>query len=57
MRLMIVYIIKVRMPGNESRTFTTTYFQKREGRILFTDKFGNTKDFPEAECFIEGVEQ
>jgi len=54
---MIVYIIKVRMPGNESRTFTTTYFQKREGRILFTDKFGNTKDFPEAECFIEGVEQ
>jgi len=51
------YIISVRLPGNQVGKFTTTYFQKREGRIQFTDKFGNTKDFPEQDCFIEGVEQ
>lgn len=54
---MKIYVIKVRMPGNESRTFTTSYFKRREGRVLFTDKFGNTKDFPDNDCFIEGVEQ
>ncbi len=54
---MMKYIIKVRMPGDEARTFTTNYFQRREGRILFTDKFGNTKDFPDKDCFIEGVEE
>ena len=53
---MIKYIIQVRLPEG-SRTFQTNYFTIREGRVLFEDKFGNPKNFPQADCFIEGVEQ
>lgn len=53
---MMKWIITVRLP-NESRTYTTSYFKEREGRILFEDKFGNPKNFPAQDCFIEGVEQ
>ena len=55
--MMMKYIITVRLPGDEKRIFTTNYFKTREGRILFNDKYNNMKNFPEADCFIEGVEQ
>ena len=51
---MIKYLITVRLPEG-SRVFQTTYFQIRDGRVLFEDKNGNPKNFPEADCFIEGV--
>jgi len=51
----IKYIITVNTPGG-AKTFQTFYYQNREGRILFEDKFGQPKNFPEQECFIEGVE-
>jgi hypothetical protein len=51
------WIITVQMPNGTDRTYTTTYFKEREGRILFEDKFGQPKNFPKDACFIEGVEQ
>ena len=51
------YIIQVSLPNGEHRTFTTTYFQEREGRCLFKDKFGQPKNFPMDACFIEGENQ
>ena len=51
---MIKYLITVRLP-EESRIFQTNYFSIREGRVLFEDKNGNPKNFPEQDCFIEGV--
>ena len=42
---------------DETKTFQTYYFTRREGRILFEDKYGQPKDFPQDDCFIEGVEE
>ena len=53
---MLMYIITVRLP-NGGKTFQTRRFTIREGRVLFEDKFGQPKNFPENDCFIEGVEQ
>lgn len=53
---MLMYIITVRLPSG-SKTFQTRLFTIREGRVLFEDKFGQPKNFPENDCFIEGVEQ
>ena len=50
------WIISVKMPNGKDRTYTTTNFKEREGRILFLDKFGQPKNFPKDFCFIEGVE-
>jgi len=51
---MIKYLITVRLPEG-SRVFQTYNFKMREGRVLFEDKNGNPKNFPEDDCFIEGV--
>jgi len=51
------WIIQTTMPDGNNRTFTTNYFQEREGRILFKDKFGQPKNFPYNACFIEKVEE
>jgi len=53
---MIKYIITVRLP-EENRIFQTYHFTMREGRVLFEDKNGNPKNFPDKDCFIEGVEE
>ena len=52
----IKYIITVKTPEG-SKVFQTYNFIQREGRILFEDKFGQPKNFPEDSCFIEGVEE
>lgn len=52
----IKYIITVKTPEG-SKVFQTYNFTQREGRILFEDKFGQPKNFPENSCFIEGVEE
>jgi len=51
------WIIQVKLPNGESRTYTTDYFQEREGRILFKDKYGQEKNFPYDACFIEKVRE
>ena len=50
------WIITVRIV-DEKRVYTTTNFKERDNRILFLDKFGQPKNFPKDDCFIEGVEQ
>jgi hypothetical protein len=53
---MIKYLINVKLPeGN--RVFQTNQFRIIEGRVIFTDRNNNQKNFPEANCFIEGVEE
>jgi len=51
------WIIQVVFPDGTSRKFTTNFFQEREGRILFKDKFDQPKNFPYEACFIERVEE
>lgn len=48
------YIITVKTPDG-SKVFQTYNYILKEGRVLFEDKFGQPKDFPENNCFIEGV--
>lgn len=55
--MLMKYIISVKLPNGESRTFQTNYFQEREGRIIFKDKYGQPKNFPYDSCFIEGVKE
>ena len=52
----IKYLITVRTPDG-SKVFQTYNFSQRDGRIVFEDKFGQPKNFPEQDCFIEGVEE
>ncbi len=52
----IKFIITVKTPDG-SRIFQTYNYILKEGRICFEDKFGQQKDFPENNCFIEGVEE
>jgi hypothetical protein len=51
------WIISVKLPNGDDRTYTTTNFKERDNRILFLDKFGQPKNFPKDACFIEGVDQ
>jgi len=37
------------------KPFTTYKYTMNEKRIIFEDKFGNTKNFPIDSCFIEEV--
>ena len=37
------------------KPFTTYKYTMNEKRIIFEDKFGNTKNFPVDSCFIEEV--
>ena len=48
------YIITVKTPDG-SKVFQTYSYILKEGRVCFEDKFGQPKDFPENNCFIEGV--
>jgi len=39
------WIISVKLPNGDDRTYTTTNFKERENRILFIDKLDNQKTF------------
>jgi hypothetical protein len=53
---MIKYLINVELPSGD-RIFQTNKFEIINGRVIFNDKLGNPKNFPETSCFIEGVEE
>jgi len=49
------YRIHIRI-GEMVQTFSTKHFKRGEGRILFIDKFGQTKDFADTPEVIVGIE-
>ena len=50
---MLMFVIKVKLPDNQSQVFSTSNYTNENNRIKFIDKFGKQKDFPSDSCFIE----
>ena len=50
---MVKYIILVELPDGRTQKFTTFKYERIEGRVIFVDKKGERKDFPDQKCFIE----
>jgi hypothetical protein len=42
--------------GERVQTFSTSEYQRENGRITFTDKFGQKKDFADTPKVIVGIE-